>query len=282
MDAAVNHCDGYGPVPSHSSAHLVHGEVLSRTVSGAATPIGYSTPPATTRGGRLGAAPGPALRLGGHPQHGTNGSSPAGEVGTETPQYMLHAAAVLAAPVQAAAATLAAPCGPPCPDCAGAMLWSDHADGPYATGWTCNVKGCVAQCPPAGVWRWFCPRCQNDICGACIPQAATVVPLAQCMSNASLAQPPLSSSQSLASLAQLPAATAWSVPATTTVTTLMSMEEYEEWRKNGAAPALGTLAAPGEPAPSPTGLSRTTSPEGSAPRTAPLEPDRGLARAEMA
>lgn len=56
-----------------------------------------------------------------------------------------------------------------CPDCEGLFAWSDYSEGDYAEGWGCNngEAGCPHNAETDGKFRWFCPVCLNDFCGAC-------------------------------------------------------------------------------------------------------------------
>jgi len=56
-----------------------------------------------------------------------------------------------------------------CPDCEGLFAWSDYSEGDYKEGWGCNngEAGCQHNAETDGKFRWFCPVCLNDFCGAC-------------------------------------------------------------------------------------------------------------------
>eukprot|EP00930_Biecheleria_cincta_P086979 TRINITY_DN76246_c0_g1_i1.p1 TRINITY_DN76246_c0_g1~~TRINITY_DN76246_c0_g1_i1.p1 ORF type:complete len:565 (+),score=177.87 TRINITY_DN76246_c0_g1_i1:102-1796(+) len=56
-----------------------------------------------------------------------------------------------------------------CPDCEGLLAWSDYSEGDYKEGWGCNngEAGCQHNAETDGMFRWFCPVCLNDFCGAC-------------------------------------------------------------------------------------------------------------------
>lgn len=56
-----------------------------------------------------------------------------------------------------------------CPDCEGLFAWSDFSEGDYSQGWGCNngEAGCQHNSKTDGMFRWFCPLCLNDFCGAC-------------------------------------------------------------------------------------------------------------------
>lgn len=56
---------------------------------------------------------------------------------------------------------------PTCPDCHDLMLWSESC-GSYSFAWTCNnFKNCGSTKATSGVSRWFCRRCQNNLCNLC-------------------------------------------------------------------------------------------------------------------
>merc|ERR1711972_1171555 len=60
-----------------------------------------------------------------------------------------------------------------CPQCGGAMQWSDYNEGAYAHGWACeNVSSCGKTRTSEQPMRWFCADCELDICGSCALNSA--------------------------------------------------------------------------------------------------------------
>ena len=60
-----------------------------------------------------------------------------------------------------------------CPQCGGALLWTDFKDGRYIHGWACDnhrvchVGGYALNLSAENWWRWCCRRCHSDFCITC-------------------------------------------------------------------------------------------------------------------
>lgn len=60
-----------------------------------------------------------------------------------------------------------------CPGCQQQMAWSSYAEGDYDEGWHCNsASGCSFSEGNSGAFRYFCLRCEEDICKVCAAMMA--------------------------------------------------------------------------------------------------------------
>jgi len=83
-----------------------------------------------------------------------------------------------------------APC---CPDCSKCMIWSDHAEDAYASGWRChNFHSCASMTTTVGSRRWFCQACSNDLCHICAGVQETAPADLSLCCHAGLCEPLLS------------------------------------------------------------------------------------------